>query len=168
KRSKVLLAIMYCVTGELPAAHGCRPTDTMSGLRVCARTIAGAAKVSDAAPTAVMKRRRDARLFSFSMVISSSSVKRLSDGRAVRLVTDQAPDVLAQRLKLRMGTRCVVARARQWHVDHRLEAPRVRRHHRDPIGGKHGLVDCMRNEHDRSPVVGGTILSPDAQQFLLQ
>ena len=58
--SNVLLVIMYCVTGELPAAQGCRPTETLSGFSRCARTIAGAAIATDAAPAAAMKRRREA------------------------------------------------------------------------------------------------------------
>jgi hypothetical protein len=30
---------MYAVTGELPAAQGCLPTEIVIGLRACARTI---------------------------------------------------------------------------------------------------------------------------------
>src|SRR5690349_17941345 len=100
---------MYFVTGELPAAHGCRPTDTFNVFLACARTIAGAANASDAAPAIAMKRRRDRLLRSFSMVISSSSwVGRSCDGRAIRFVTDEAPDVLAESLELGRGARRVV------------------------------------------------------------
>ena len=57
---------MYCVTGELPAAQGWRPTETFSALRACARTIAGAASATDAAPATAMNRRRDAPLLLWS------------------------------------------------------------------------------------------------------
>src|SRR5437660_1401034 len=52
---------MYCVTGELPAAQGWRPTDTLSGFVACARTEAGAGSTSEYAPAVARKRRRVAR-----------------------------------------------------------------------------------------------------------
>src|SRR5206468_9576550 len=137
---------MYCVTGELPAAHGWRPTETLSVLR-CAVTIAGAASVSDAAPAAAMKRRRDALFESNAMVISSPRVERSSDGRAIRFVTNETPDVLAERLRLRIGAGRIIARSRQRNVDHRLEPSGMRRHDGDAIGEKHRLVDRVRDEH---------------------
>ena len=57
--SNVLFAIMYAVTGELPAAHGClsdRDRHRLARLRAHDR---GADSAIDAAPAVVMKRRRE-------------------------------------------------------------------------------------------------------------
>src|SRR5439155_20281486 len=150
---------MYCVTGELPAAHGCRPTDTLSVLR-CAVTIAGAASASDAAPAPAMKRRRDVLFGSNTMVISPPRVERSSDGRAIRFVTNETPDVLAERLRLRIGARRVVARTRQRHVDHRLEPSGMRRHDGNAVGEKHRLIDRLHDKHDGAALGGRPVLTP--------
>ena len=44
----------------------------------------------------------------------------------------------------------------------------MRRHHCDSVRKEHRLIDGMCDEHDRAPVGRGTILSPNAQQLLLQ
>jgi hypothetical protein len=68
-----LFCIMYAVTGELPAAHGWRPTETVMALRPCARTIDGTESATDAAPAVVMNLRRDTpRIGSFVVMRSSS------------------------------------------------------------------------------------------------
>src|SRR6478752_7238879 len=89
-------------------------------------------------------------------------------GCAIRFVADQAPDVLAQRLELVVGARRIVARPVEWYVDDGLQAVRIRSHHGDAIREKHGLVDRVPYEYDRASSRRWTILSPDAQQLLLQ
>src|ERR1022692_622746 len=99
----------------------------------------------------------------------TSFLLRWSSGDgAIRFVTDQAPDVLAESLECWAGAGRIVARSWQRYVDQRLEAPGVGRHHRHAIREENGLVDRVRDEDD-SPALGcGTVLSPDAQQLFLQ
>ncbi len=61
-----------------------------------------------------------------------------------------------------------VARARQRHIDQRLEPARVRRHHGDAVGEEHRLVDRVRDENDGASLGGRTVLSPDSQQLVLE
>src|SRR6187551_2703118 len=100
---------MYAVTGELPAAHGWRPTETVTAWRPCARRSGEAPSASDAAPAAAMKRRREAprpgcAIVGSSWVMFSSVVGDSRDRGAVGLVADETPDVLAESLELRQCT----------------------------------------------------------------
>src|SRR6187397_1923722 len=89
-------------------------------------------------------------------------------GRAIRLVANQAPDVLAECLEFVVGPRRVVARSAEWYVDDGLQAAGVRRHHRDAIREEYRLVDRVRDEYDRAALRRWTILPPDAKQLFLQ
>src|SRR5665213_2346106 len=172
---------MYCVTGELPAAHGWRPTDTLSArLLPCARTNAGAASASDAAPAVAMNSRRELRrdvdaaspgtaiFFTFLLIPDPPERRLLNDGGAARLVAYQAPDLLSERLEFRQRPRGFVTRARQRDVDDRLQAAGLGGHHRDTVGQENGLVDRVRDENDGAPLGGAAVLAPDAHQLVLQ
>src|SRR5688500_4936120 len=119
-----------------------------------------------------MNRRRDAPLLPPALLSSACDMlppRWLSgDGRAVRFVPNQAPDVLRQRLELWMRSRGIAARAGQGDVDERLQSAGVRGHDGDAIGKEHGFVDRVRDEDDGAALRCGTVLSPDAQQLVLQ
>src|SRR5690348_15031141 len=99
-------------------------------------------------------------------MVSSSCLSR--DGRAIRLVANEAPDVLTQSLELRIGARRVVAWPRQRDIDQSLEAAWMRGHHGHAVGEEHRLVDGVRDEHDGAPLRSAAVLAPDAQQLVLQ
>jgi hypothetical protein len=74
---------MYAVTGELPAAQGCRPTETVSFFVPCARAKPGRPSASDAAPAVAMKWRRETPLVGFRscMMVTSSGVVQTTVAR---------------------------------------------------------------------------------------
>ena len=168
--SNVLFAIMYCVTGELPAAHGWRPTDTFSGLRrLRAHDRRARRAASDAAPAAARKRRRDG-CSDLSMVIVVSSLSLSVQVTVARYASS--------RIRLQMccasawNSGCarvrVAARPRQRTSSTRLQPPGVRRHHRDAVGEEHRLVDRVGDEDDGAALASRAVLAPDAQQLVLQ
>src|SRR3954447_16735944 len=104
--------------GELPAAHGCRPTDTVMAFLPWARAMGGSDSARDAAPAVVMKRRRDAPCERSSIfMVCSSCWGASSDSGSVGFVTDETPNLLCQRLEFGRASRCVAAWTRQCNVD---------------------------------------------------
>jgi hypothetical protein len=60
------------------------------------------------------------------------------------------------------------ARTRQRDVDQAFSRPGCVGHHRDAIGEEHRLVDGVGDEDDGTPLRGGLVLAPDAQELVLQ
>src|SRR5262249_7181520 len=76
------------------------------------------------------------------------------------------PDVHANFREARIGPHCIrIARPSERHVEHLLDAPRTRAHHRDAVAQQDRLVDGMGDEHHGLALVRSL---HKGKEFLLQ
>ena len=159
---------MYCVTGELPAAQGCRPTDDLDRPCAAARARrAGAASATTPRRPRSTKRRRDvarcARVMSIPPVTcGQATVARYASSRIrLQMCCVNAWNSGSARVSSPRGRGSGTSMTA-------LRRPGCARHHRDAVGQEHRLVDRVRDEDDGAPLGRGTVLAPDAQELVLQ
>src|SRR3954470_294703 len=117
---------------------------------------------SEVAESAVMKPRRD-----ILMTWSPSKCRAgygSSGGRTGRcLVVDGVPDLVADPGELRGEAQLLGARVGQVHLDDAVDTARAGGHDDDAPREIDGLVDVVRDEHDRAPAA-----APGLKELVLQ